>query len=191
MIGTALRVTWFPIPTVSSCSAVSPTRESGSVTPGITGICSPTVAVASEKNTMATNVSTSGTRLSSVIRNFADCAVRRASRAARALVISAMILPRRSRCDLPASAGSQRNAGIVRHPQALEDLHDGVVVDLVRWDHEHIGILRVLRPDLRHHGLELVHRVLVLTADVLSVPALLRMFHPQVAVEELHGEEKR
>src|SRR5688572_11041606 len=143
MIGTALSVTWFPIPTVSSCSAVSPTRESGSVTPGITGICSPTVAVASEKNTIATNVSTSGTRLSSVIRNFANCAVRRASRAARALVISAMILPRRSRRDLPACAGAQRYAGVIRHPQALEHLHDGVVVDLIRGNHEHVGVLRI------------------------------------------------
>ena len=57
------------IPRVISCAEGAPTLLCGSETPVTVGVMSPKVCVVREKNTIETNVSTSGTRLSSVRRN--------------------------------------------------------------------------------------------------------------------------
>src|SRR5664279_3924934 len=134
-----------PTPSVSSCSALLPTDASGSRTPGATGASSPTVALVSAKNTIDTNVSTSGTRLSSVIRNFANCAARRWARASRPR--AAMLCSRRGRA---ARTGAQRDAGEARQLEPLEHVHDVVVAHVVVRDHGDIAVLRVLLADLGH-----------------------------------------
>src|SRR3954471_20590042 len=107
-------------PSVSCCSVGVPTLDSGSVAPLITGTSSPTVAVVNAKNTIETNVSTSGTRLSCTRRNFANCALRRDSRIARAREVAGISHPPGGGGDLrgPLTIG-ERDAAEARRFDAF------------------------------------------------------------------------
>src|SRR5262245_51016692 len=116
------------MPMVFCCSVGDPTFVSGNDTPVITGISSPTVAVVSAKNTIETNVSTSGMRFSCTSRNLPNCAERRASRMDRARGDVAILVPppcprrRRDLCrSLSAADGDPRE---LRQLDALEHVHD-------------------------------------------------------------------
>src|SRR5512141_920610 len=123
------------MPRVISTDDGAPTLLEGSDTPLPVGDSSPGVWAVSEKNTIETKVSTSGTRFSSVSRNLWNIAVRRASRAAFArLAISASsaIRSRSGRRDLRRPrAIAERDIGELRDPRLLENLHDVVVADRV------------------------------------------------------------
>src|SRR5665213_4173691 len=137
MSGWPLSVNCAPMPSVSCESATAPTLVVGSRTPGTTGESSPTVAVVSAKNTIDTNVSTSGIRFSSVSLNFENCAARRALRASRARLI---LCARRGAARLRR----ERDPGEVRELQPLEHVDEVRVAHLVRRDHGDIGVLRIL-----------------------------------------------
>src|SRR5881227_4016012 len=155
-------------PNVSSWCAGAPTRACGSVTPLRIGARSPTVAAVSEKNTIATNVSTSGMRFSWTSPNFWNMARRRPSRSARARSLCISASSGIVRRDLHRARGAgQRDLRQIGALDALENVHDVVVGDVVvGHDHRRV-VIGELCFDLLERRLERVERCGTESRDVL------------------------
>src|SRR6478672_6272754 len=184
------------MPSVISTDDGAPTLLDGSETPLTVGDISPSVCVVSEKNTIDTKVSTSGTRFSSVSRNLWNIAVRRASRAAFArLAISASsaIRSRSGRRDLrrPRTV-AQRDVGELRDARLLEHLHDVVIADRIIGNDQHILVVGVAGSHAREHVAQLVERGLTVAADVLPErDVAARVFYPDPVRSDPDGEQQR
>src|ERR1035437_9352241 len=197
MIGRCASVTFAPIPKVSCESAVVPTFACGSWTPGTTGASSPTVVVVSEKNTIDTNVSTSGTRFSWVMPNFAKCRERRSRRCSAARLMErpsaygADHAPgsRRPRRCLPR-AGAERDAAVVRTLQPFEHVNDHLVVHPVGREHEHVAILRILLTDRGHLRLEIIERAALDPRDALVEAPTRAVLDLDLVLGDPHHEQE-